>query len=79
MFLEFSFHAHQTRLNEGFILSAYRLVCKYLKPSKMIETSNHFVTIDGVALIKLVLLFCLFVYIRSASTVAPAKVGSKIR
>ena len=37
-------------------------------------------TIGGVALIKLVLLFCLFVYIRNASTVAPAKVGlSKIR
>ena len=44
------------------------------------ETNNKMiVTIGGVALIKLVLLFCLFVYIRSASTVAPAKVGSKIR
>ena len=37
-------------------------------------------TIGGAALIKLVLLFCLFVYIRNASTVASAKVGlSKIR
>ena len=40
------------------------------------ETNNKMIgTIGGVALIKLVLLFCLFIYIRSASTVAPAKVG----
>ena len=44
------------------------------------ETNNKMIgTIGGVALIKLVLLFCLFVYIRSASTVAQATVGSKIR
>ena len=47
MFLELIFHAHHTRLNEGFILSTYRLVCKYQKPT----------TIGGVALMKLVLLF----------------------
>ena len=69
MFLELIFHAHHARLNEGFILSAYRLVCKYQEPT----------TIGGVALMKLVLLFCLFVYIRNASTVAPTKVESKIR
>ena len=69
MFLEFIFHAHHTRLKEGFILSAYRFVCKYQKLT----------TIGGVALVKLVLLFCLLVYIRNASTVAPTKVESKIR
>ena len=67
MFLELIFHAHQTRLNEGFILSAYRLVCKYPKPT----------TVGGVALMKLVLLF--WRNIRNASTVAPTKVESKIR
>ena len=78
MFLEFSFHAHQTPLGFGSILSAYLLVCK--KSASLQETKNKMIgTIGGVALMKLVQLFCLFVYIRSASTVAPAKVGSKIR
>ena len=36
---------------------------------KMFETTGR------VAVMKLVLLFCLFFYIRSVSTVAPAKVG----
>ena len=51
MFLELIFHAHHARLNEGFILGAYRSVFKYQEPT----------TIGGVALMKLVLLFCLFV------------------
>jgi len=36
-----------------------------------------FGTTGGVAVMKLVLLFCLFFYIRGVSTVAPAKVGLK--
>ena len=64
MFLEFGFHAQQTRLNGGFILNAH--VGLEVSKNKMIGT------IGGVALMKLVPLFCLFVYIRSDSTVAPA-------
>ena len=33
MFLEFIFHAHHTRLNEGFILIVYRSVYKYPRPT----------------------------------------------
>ena len=62
MFLEFGFHAQQ---------SAYVGL-------QVSETRNEmFGTIGGVAFMKLVLLFCLFVYIGSASIVAPAKVGLK--
>ena len=40
MFLKFSFHAHQTQLDGGFILSAYRLVYKCPKPTlKWLEQS----------------------------------------
>ena len=71
MFLEFGFHAHQTRLISCFILSAFVGL-------QAVETKNQmFGAIGGVVLIKLVLLLSLFCYIRSASTVAPAKVGTK--
>ena len=39
--------------------------------------TKMFGTTSGVAVMKLVLLFCLFFYIRSVSTVAPAKVALK--
>ena len=71
MFVEFGFHAHQTRLISCFILSAFVGL-------QVVETKNQmFGAIGGVVLIKLVLLLSLFCYIRSASTVAPAKVGTK--
>ena len=71
MFLEFGFHAHQTRLNIGFLLSVY--VGRQGSWTK----NEMFGTIGGVALIKLVLLSCLFCCIQSASKVASAKVGMK--
>ena len=67
MFLEFSFHAHHTRLNAGFILSAYRLVCKYPKP-----TTNRRCGFNKVGAAVLSLR-----YIRNASTVTPTRVESK--
>ena len=71
MFLEFGFHAHQTRLISCFILSTFVGL-------QVVETKNQmFGAIGGVVLMKLVLLLSLFCYIRSASTVAPAKVGTK--
>ena len=71
MFVEFGFPAHQTRLISCFILSAFVGL-------QVVETKNQmFGAIGGVVLIKLVLLLSLFCYIRSASTVAPAKVGTK--
>lgn len=71
MFVKFGFHAHQTRLISCFILSAFVGL-------QVVETkSQMFGTIGGVVLMKLVLLLSLFCYIRSASTVAPAKVGTK--
>ena len=71
MFVEFGFHAHQTRLISCFILSAFVGL-------QVVETKNQmFGAIGGVVLMKLVLLLRLFCYIRSASTVAPAKVGTK--
>ena len=71
MFLEFGFHSHQTRLNSCFILSKFVGL-------QVVETKNQmFGAIGGVVLMKLVLLLSLFCYIRSASTVAPAKVGTK--
>ena len=69
MFLEFGFHAHQTRLISCFILS----------PFVGLQVVEMFGTIGGVVLMKLVLLLSLFCYIRSASTVAPAKVGTKYK
>lgn len=71
MFVEFGFHAHQTRLISCFILSAFVGL-------QVVETKNQmFGAIGGVVLMKLVLLLSLFCYIRSTSTVAPAKVGTK--
>ena len=71
MFVELGFHAHQTRLISCFILSAFVGL-------QVVETKNQmFGAIGGVVLMKLVLLLSLFCYIRSASTVAPAKVGTK--
>ena len=71
MFVEFGFHAHQTRLISCFILSA-------LVGLQVVETKNQmFGAIGGVVLMKLVLLLSLFCYIQSASAVAPAKVGTK--
>ena len=71
MFVEFGFHAHQTRLISCFILSAFVGL-------QVVETKNQmFGAIGGVVLMKLVLLLSLVCYIRSASTVAPAKVGTK--
>ena len=71
MFVEFGFHAHHTRLISCFILSAFVGL-------QVVETKNQmFGAIGGVVLMKLVLLLRLFCYIRSASTVAPAKVGTK--
>ena len=71
MFVEFGFHSHQTRLISCFILSAFVGL-------QVVETKNQmFGEIGGVVLMKLVLLLSLFCYIRSASTVAPAKVGTK--
>ena len=71
MFLEFGFDSHQTRLNSCFILSTFVGL-------QVVETKNQmFGAIGGVVLMKLVLLLSLFCYIRSASTVAPAKVGTK--
>lgn len=71
MFVEFGFPAHQTRLISCFILSAFVGL-------QVVETKNQmFGAIGGVVLMKLVLLLSLFCYIRSASTVAPAKVGTK--
>lgn len=71
MFREFGFHAHQTRLISCLILSAFVGL-------QVVETKNQmFGAIGGVVLMKLVLLLSLFCYIRSASTVAPAKVGTK--
>ena len=71
MFVEFGFHAHQTRLISCFILSAFVGL-------QVVETKNQmFGAIGGIVLMKLVLLLSLFCYIRSASTVAPAKVGTK--
>lgn len=71
MFLEFGFHVHQTRLISCFILSAFVGL-------QVVKTKNQmFGAIGGVVLMKLVLLLSLFCYIRSASTVAPAKVGTK--
>ena len=71
MFVKFGFHAHQTRLISCFILSAFVGL-------QVVETKNQmFGAIGGVVLMKLVLLLRLFCYIRSASTVAPAKVGTK--
>ena len=71
MFVEFGFHAHQTRLISCFILSAFVGL-------QVVETKNQmFGAIGGVVLMKLVSLLSLFCYIRSASTVTPAKVGTK--
>ena len=71
MFVEFGFHAHQTRLISCFILSGFVGL-------QVVETKNQmFGAIGGVVLMKLVLLLSLFCYIRSATTVAPAKVGTK--
>ena len=71
MFVEFGFHAHQTRLISCFILSPFVGL-------QVVETKNQmFGAIGGVVLMKLVLLLSLFCYIRSASTVAAAKVGTK--
>ena len=71
MFLEFGFPAHQTRLISCFILSAFVGL-------QVVETKNQmFGAIGGVVLMKLVLLLSPFCYIRSASTVTPAKVGTK--
>ena len=71
MFVEFGFHAHQARLISCFILSAFVGL-------QVVETKNQmFGAIGGVVLMKLVLLLSLFCYIQSASTVAPAKVGTK--
>lgn len=71
MFVEFGFPAHQTRLISCFILSAFVGL-------QVVETKNQmFGAIGDVVLMKLVLLLSLFCYIRSASTVAPAKVGTK--
>ena len=67
MFVEFGFHAHQTRLISCFILSAF----------VGLQVVEMFGTIGGVVLMKLVLLLSLFCYIQSASTVALAKVGTK--
>ena len=70
MFREFGFHAHQTRLISCFILSAFVGL-------QVVETKNQMFGAIGGVLMKLVLLLSLFCYIRSASTVAPAKVGTK--
>ena len=73
MFVEFGFPAHQTRLISCFILSAFVGL-------QVVETKKQmFGAIGGVVdvLMKLVLLLSLFCYIRSVSTVAPAKVGTK--
>ena len=66
MFRElFAIHAHQTGLNGCFIWAL-----------SLPETKTKmFGTTGGVVVMKLVLLFCLFFYIRSVNTVAPAKVG----
>ena len=70
MFRElFAIHAHQARLNGCFI---WALSLLFIHPE---TKTKMFGTTGVVAVMKLVLLFCLFFYIRSVSTVAPAKVG----
>ena len=69
MFRElFAIHSPDT-IERLFHLSSF--VGLYLPETKI----KMFETTGRVAVMKLVLLFCLFFYIRSVSTVAPAKVG----